>query len=84
MNQFKVGDTVECINGIGGGGAGHSIGFTFEVIGISFNSDGKAILWGGIGGNGVFATHVKLKQTSYKDILTAEEQLIIEKLNQMT
>lgn len=79
--MFKVGDTVECINVTGRGGAGYRIGFTFEVIRISVPREGETILWGGIGGGGVFATHVRLKQTSYEEILTADEIHRIKQLN---
>lgn len=86
MCKFNVGDIVECIHPTGStlrGGAGHQLGYTFRISSISPSSRGPRILWGGVGGGGVYENCVRLKPpfSSYSDILTPEEQLIIKRLN---
>ena len=84
MCKFNVGDIVECIHPTGStlrGGAGHQLGYTFRISSISPSSRrGPRILWGGVGGGGVYENCVRLI-SSYSYILTPEEQLIIKRLN---
>lgn len=68
MKQFEEGDYAMCLEGFRdddnnfdgkSGGKGYSPGYRFEITKISEASDGRIILWGGRGGNGVFSEAVK-------------------------
>lgn len=78
--MFKIGDVVECVNGIGNGGSGFILGRTFQITLITYShSRGQAILWGNMQDHGVYESHVILKVAD--GLLTHDEMHRIKQLN---
>ena len=79
--MFKIGDVVECVNGIGNGGSGFILGRTFQVTLITYSGrHRRPILWGNIQDHGVYGSHVTLKVAD--GLLTPDEMHRIKQLNE--